>query len=44
MQLQKIINLFKTSKTPGLTKSVNYFKLNNKINVVDLPGYGYAKT
>ncbi len=37
-------NLAKTSKTPGCTKSVNIFEINNKINIADLPGYGYAKT
>ena len=36
-------NLSKTSKTPGRTQSINYFKINNKIYFVDLPGYGYAK-
>ena len=36
-------NLAKTSKTPGRTQSINIFLINNKINLVDLPGYGYAK-
>ena len=35
--------LAKTSKTPGRTQSINYFNIKKKINVVDLPGYGYAK-
>ena len=35
--------LAKTSKTPGRTQSINSFLINNKINIVDLPGYGYAK-
>ena len=35
--------LAKTSKTPGRTQSINIFEINNKINLVDLPGYGFAK-
>ena len=35
--------LARTSKTPGRTQNVNLFLINNKINIVDLPGYGYAK-
>lgn len=35
--------LAKTSKTPGRTQNINLFEINNKINMVDLPGYGYAK-
>ncbi len=37
-------NLAKTSSTPGLTKMVNYFVINESFRIVDLPGYGYAKT
>ncbi len=33
----------KVSKQPGKTRLMNYFKLNDDINFVDLPGYGYAK-
>lgn len=36
--------LAKTSSTPGLTKMVNYFIINNSFYFVDLPGYGYSKT
>lgn len=36
-------NLAKTSSTPGKTRSINYFKINDKYHFVDLPGYGYAK-
>tara|TARA_B100000676_G_C17997953_1_gene799079 strand:+ start:871 stop:1497 length:627 start_codon:yes stop_codon:yes gene_type:complete len=36
-------NLAKTSKTPGRTQSINIFMINENINIVDLPGYGYAK-
>lgn len=35
--------LAKTSKTPGRTQLINYFKVNNEFYVVDLPGYGFAK-
>lgn len=35
--------LAKVSNTPGRTRLVNFFKLNNEIFLVDLPGYGYAK-
>ena len=31
------------SKSPGKTRSVNYFQYGKKLNWVDLPGYGYAK-
>ena len=33
----------KTSKTPGRTKSLNFFEVPNKIRLVDFPGYGFAK-
>jgi GTP-binding protein len=35
--------LAKTSSTPGKTKHINYFLLNNAFYLVDLPGYGYHK-
>ena len=35
--------LAKISKTPGRTRLVNYFALDEQRNLVDLPGYGYAK-
>lgn len=35
--------LAKTSSTPGRTQQLNYFNLNNKLYLVDLPGYGYAE-
>ncbi len=35
--------LVKTSSTPGKTQLINFFKINNKFNFVDLPGYGYAR-
>ena len=33
----------KTSSTPGRTRLVNYFNINNQFYLVDLPGYGFAK-
>lgn len=32
-----------TSKTPGRTKQLNFFNIAEKMNFVDMPGYGYAK-
>ena len=36
-------SIAKVSKQPGKTKLINFFKFNNDITFVDLPGYGYAK-
>jgi GTP-binding protein len=36
-------NLARTSSTPGCTRLINFFTVNNEISLVDLPGYGYAK-
>ncbi len=36
--------LAKTSATPGKTQLINHFKINDSWFLVDLPGYGYAKT
>ncbi len=36
--------LAKTSAQPGKTKLINHFLINEKWFLVDLPGYGYAKT
>jgi GTP-binding protein len=36
--------LAKTSSTPGKTQLVNFFLINDNWHLVDLPGYGYAKT
>ena len=36
--------LAKTSSTPGKTKMINYFFINDNFRLVDLPGYGFAKT
>lgn len=35
--------LSRISKTPGRTRTINLYNVNKKINIVDLPGYGYAK-
>jgi GTP-binding protein len=37
-------DLAKTSSTPGKTRSINYYLIDDKFYFVDLPGYGYAKT
>jgi GTP-binding protein len=37
-------NLAKISSTPGKTRSINYYLIDDKFYIVDLPGYGYAKT
>ncbi len=36
--------LAKTSATPGKTQLINHFLINDNWFLVDLPGYGYAKT
>lgn len=36
--------LAKTSATPGKTQLINHFLINDSWYLVDLPGYGYAKT
>lgn len=37
-------DLAKVSGTPGKTRLINYFIINGSWCLVDLPGYGYAKT
>ncbi|MEY2963997.1 MAG: hypothetical protein RL754_1258 [Bacteroidota bacterium] len=37
-------DLAKTSGRPGKTQLINHFEVNEKWYLVDLPGYGYAKT
>jgi GTP-binding protein len=34
--------LVKTSSTPGKTRLINFFRVNDALMFVDLPGYGYA--
>ncbi len=36
-------DLAKVSKTPGHTKMINFFTINNRWRLVDLPGYGFAQ-
>ncbi|MBN1433351.1 ribosome biogenesis GTP-binding protein YsxC [Candidatus Fermentibacterales bacterium] len=36
--------LARTSKKPGCTRSMNLFLVDGRFVLVDLPGYGYAKT
>lgn len=35
--------LARTSNTPGRTQLINFFIINDKLHLVDLPGYGFAK-
>ena len=37
-------NLAKTSSQPGKTQTINHFLINKNWYLVDLPGYGFAKT
>ena len=41
--LLKRKNLAYTSKSPGKTQQFNFFEVDNRFYLVDLPGYGYAK-
>ncbi len=34
--------LAKVGQTPGKTRSINYYNVNNEYYLVDLPGYGYS--
>ncbi|MBR5047781.1 MAG: YihA family ribosome biogenesis GTP-binding protein, partial [Eubacterium sp.] len=36
-------SLARTSSQPGKTQTINFYKVNNELYIVDLPGYGYAK-
>lgn len=42
-KLLGVKRLAQISSTPGKTKKINLFKINNSFFFVDLPGYGYAK-
>ncbi|HST06998.1 MAG TPA: ribosome biogenesis GTP-binding protein YihA/YsxC, partial [Gemmatimonadaceae bacterium] len=33
----------RVSRTPGRTREINFFRINNEFVLVDLPGYGYAR-
>ena len=36
-------SLAHTSNTPGKTRTINFYNIDNKLYFVDLPGYGYAR-
>jgi len=36
-------NLAKTGSTPGKTRVINFYNVNDELMLVDLPGYGYAR-
>ncbi len=36
--------LARTSANPGKTRTINFYNVDDKMYLVDLPGYGYAKT
>ena len=36
-------SLARVGNTPGKTRQINFFNMENKLLLVDLPGYGYAK-
>lgn len=35
--------LAKISGTPGKTRTINFYEINDRFRIVDLPGYGYAR-
>ena len=44
--INKIANrnkLARTSATPGKTRLINVYQINQEVNFIDLPGYGFAK-
>jgi GTP-binding protein len=44
--INRLVNrrgLARTSSTPGKTRTINFYNVNDEIHIVDLPGYGYAK-
>lgn len=44
--INKMINrksLARTSSKPGKTQTLNFYKIENQLFFVDVPGYGYAK-
>lgn len=36
-------SMARTSQTPGATRQLNFFNVNDRLHLVDVPGYGYAK-
>ncbi len=43
--INRLLNqkIARTSQTPGRTRQLNFFTINQALTFVDLPGYGYAK-
>jgi GTP-binding protein len=41
--LVRMHRLARISSTPGCTRQINFFLINDRLYFVDLPGYGYAK-
>lgn len=44
--INKLLNrksLARTSSKPGKTATINFYNIDNCLNIVDLPGYGYAQ-
>lgn len=41
--LTKRKSLARVSGSPGKTRTINFYRVNDKFRIVDLPGYGYAK-
>ena len=37
-------NFARTSSQPGKTRTINFYRINDAFFLVDLPGYGFAKT
>lgn len=37
------VGLAKVSSTPGKTRTLNFYNVNDALHFVDVPGYGYAK-
>lgn len=35
--------LARVSQSPGKTRTINFYEINDSFRIVDLPGYGYAK-
>ena len=41
--LTNVNGLARASNTPGRTRELNFFDVNEALTLVDMPGYGYAK-
>lgn len=42
-RLLGVRGLARTSKTPGRTRAIHFFRVSDRLYFVDLPGYGYAR-